>query len=346
MQIAQKKFGTITNGQDVDLFSLINDNGITAEITNFGGIVKSLYVPDRNGISRDIVLGFDNLEGYIGEHPYFGAIIGRVCNRLAGAAFRLDGKTFKVSANAGTMQLHGGYSGFDKKVWKAKPVKGTNTVSLVLDYHSADGEEGYPGNLDVTVIYTLTNDNKLQIQYSATADKPTPVNLTNHSYFNLAGEGSGVIDDHELMLFADSHTLFDNDGIPTGEIISVKGTDLDFTKPIRIGERIHDLKTGYDHNYVIRKQHDLLRKAAIVTEPVSGRKMEVFTTEPGIQFYTANWFDGNLAGKGGKQYKKHTAFCLETQHFPDSPNHPEFPPVILRPGEIFKSETIYKFGII
>jgi aldose 1-epimerase len=346
MMIEKEKFGNTTDGQNVDLYTLRNDNGITVKITNFGGIIKSLYVPDRNADIADIVLGFDNLAGYLGEHPYFGAIVGRMCNRLAGAGFTLDGKSYQVSANAGKFQLHGGYNGFDKKVWEANNIEEKDAASVVLRYLSRDGEEGYPGNLDVEVVYKLSNDNTLQIQYSATTDKPTPVNLTNHSYFNLAGEGSGLVYDHELMLFADNYTLLDEDCIPTGKILSVKGTDLDFTEPHRIGERINNLNMGYDQNYVVRCQTGEIGIVAIVKEPVSGRKMEVFSTQPGVQLYTANWFDGKLAGKKGKYYKKHSAFCLETQHFPDSPNHAEFPSVILRPGETFVSKTVFKFGII
>ena len=344
MNIGKQYFGKTNAGQNIDLYTLSNDKGITVRITNFGGIITSLFVPDRNGNTGDIVLGFDRLDGYLGEHPYFGAIIGRICNRIGSAKFVLNGKSYNVSANLGTSQLHGGFIGFDKKIWEAKFLQESDSVSLKLYYTSPDGEEGYPGNLDVIVVYTLTNDNKLHIQYLATTDKPTPVNLTNHSYFNLAGEGSGAIYDHELLLHASFYTLLDENLIPTGEITSVEGTDLDFTESHPIGERIHNMNMGYDHNFVVNKQDRAPYLIASVKEPVSGRKMEVYSTQPGVQLYTANWFDGKLAGKGGKLYKKHSAFCLETQHFPDSPNHPQFPSIILMPDETYKSETVFSFS--
>jgi aldose 1-epimerase len=346
MKIEKHKFGNTADGRQIDKYIMSNKKGMLVHIINYGGIITSLFIPDRYGVSEDIVLGFDGPEGYLGEHPYFGAIVGRMCNRLAGAKFELDGTTYNVSANAGKFQLHGGFNGFDKKIWDIVPVTGNETLSLELHYISADGEEGYPGNLDVKVIYTLTNDNELRIKFSATTDKPTPVNLTNHSYFNLAGEGNGNVYDHELFLRAANYTLLDDDCIPTGRIVPVSETPLDFIEPHRIGERIDKMGMGYDHNYVLENHLVKHEPAAIVKEPLYGRKMEVFTTEPGVQLYTANWFDGKLRGKGGKQYEKHSAFCLETQHFPDSPNHAEFPPVILRPGETFESETVLKFGTI
>jgi aldose 1-epimerase len=344
VEIRKQRFGITGGGQEVDLFTLGNDQGIVVKITNYGGIITSLSVPDRNGNPGDIVLGFDNLEEYLGEHPYFGAIIGRICNRLSKAKFVLDGKSFLVSANRETFQLHGGFEGFDKKVWEAKPIEEVDYVSLELKYLSPDGEEGHPGNLNVTVDYRLSNTNEFRIFISAATDKPTPINLTNHSYYNLAGEGSGTVYGHELMINADYFTRLDHDYFPTGEIAAVSGTDLDFIVPRTIGERIHNLNKGYDHNYVLRKPTGALDLIATVREPVFGRQMEIFSTEPGMQLCTANWFDGKLAGKGGKFYEKHSAFCMETQHFPDSPNHPEFPSVFLRPGEIFNSETILKFS--
>jgi aldose 1-epimerase len=346
MQISKQRFGAAVDGQEVDLFTLSNDRGIKAKITNYGGIITSLLVPDRKGNTGDIVLGFDTLDGYLGEHPYFGAIIGRMCNRVGGAKFVLDGKIYSISANSGSNQLHGGFFGFDKKVWRANTFIKEDSVSLTLCYLSPDGEEGYPGNLDITAVYTLNNDNELRIQFSATTDKPTPVNLTNHSYFNLAGEGHGLVYDHKLLINADHYTKLDKDSVPTGELVPITGTDFDFNEFHRIGERIHNLDFGYDHNFVLLKPSGVCGLIALASEPSSGRKMEVYSTEPGVQLYTANWFDGKLAGKGGKYYEKHSAFCLETQHFPDSPNHPEFPSVILRPGEIYKSDTVFKFNTI
>ncbi|HEX7411013.1 MAG TPA: aldose epimerase family protein [Bacteroidales bacterium] len=345
MQTHKQHFGTTDEGQDVQLYTLTNDSGMSVQIMNYGGIIKSLIVPDRHGNGGDIVLGFDHFEDYLHQNAYIGAIIGRMCNRIGGAKFELDGVTYPVTANAGKFQLHGGLKGFDQKIWEADTFRETDAVSLSLHYVSPDGEEGYPGNLDVKAIYTLKNDNTFHMSFSATTDKPTPVNLTNHSYFNLAGEGGGTIYDHELMLGADLFTSVNEDYIPTGELSPVKGTDLDFTEPHYIGERIHNLYMGYDNNYAVRKQPGMPGLIASVYEPISGRQMEVFTTEPGVQLYTSNWFDGSLAGKGGKIYGKHSAFCLETQHFPDSPNQPRFPTVILRPGEMFRSQTIWKFGI-
>lgn len=345
MQISKQRFGAVDR-QEVDIFTLSNDQGITAKITNYGGIITSLLVPDRNGNTGDIVLGFDTLESYLGAHPYFGAIIGRMCNRVGGAKFVLDGKTYNVSANHDSYQLHGGFSGFDKKVWLANPHKREDSVSLILRYLSPDGEEGYPGNLDVTAVYTLNNDNELKIQFSATTDNPTPVNLTNHSYFNLAGAGCGLVYDHKLLINAGYYTKLDENSIPTGELVPVTGTDLDFIEFHCIGERIHNLDMGYDHNFVLQIPTGANELIAVVTEPMGGRKMEVYSTQPGVQLYTANWFDEKLSGKGGKYYEKHSAFCLESQHFPDSPNRPEFPSVILRPGEIYKSETVLKFSTI
>lgn len=345
MQINKQFFGNTEEGEEVELFTLSNGRGITVQITNYGGIVKSLIVPDRHGKGGDIVLGFDHLSDYLHQDVYFGAIIGRMCNRIGGAEFVLDGVTYPLSVNAGESQLHGGFKGFDQKVWGAGLSQDIGSVSLSLHYVSPDGEEGYPGTLDVKAIYTLKNDNSLHLSFAATTDKPTPVNLTSHSYFNLAGEGMGTIYDHQLEIVADYFTHADKYHIPTGELTPVKGTALDFTEPHSLGERIHNLNMGYDNNYAVRKQTDIPSRIARIYEPVSGRQMEVYSTEPGVQLYTANWFDGSLLGKGGKVYEKHSAFCLETQHFPDSPNQPFFPNVILRPGETFRSHTIWKFGI-
>jgi aldose 1-epimerase len=345
MQISKQYFGVMPEGQVVHLFTLSNNNGMAVQILNYGGIVKSIIVPDRHKNASDIVLGFDDLDGYLRQDAYIGAIIGRMCNRIGGAAFMLDGLKYPVTANAGTFQLHGGFIGFDKQVWDAETIRDSDSVSLVLRYTSSDGEEGYPGNLEVKATYSLTNDNSLQLHFEAFTDKPTPVNLTNHSYFNLAGEGMGTIYDHELTLGAGLFTVVNENYIPTGVLAPVQGTDLDFTQPHRIGERIKNLFMGYDNNYAVSSYTGNLCLVANVFEPVSGRQMELFSTEPGVQLYTSNWFDGSLSGKGGKLYKKHSAFCLETQHFPDSPNQPMFPSVILRPGETFRSQTIWKFGV-
>jgi aldose 1-epimerase len=345
MKIIRQHFGITAEGLEVQLYTLANDKGMTVQITNYGGIVKSIVVPDKNGNGGDIVLGFDHLEDYLHQNVYLGAIIGRICNRLGGAKFELDGVIYPVTANGGTFQLHGGLKGFDQKVWDAVTFTETDSINLSLHYLSPDGEEGYPGNLDVTAIYSLKNDNSLHLRFIANSDKPTPVNLTNHSYFNLAGEGSGSIYDHELELEADFFTDVNEDYIPTGELLPVKGTDLDFTEPHRLGERIHNLYMGYDNNYAVRKKSGFPGLIARVREPISGRQMKVYTTAPGVQLYTSNWFDGSLAGKGGKIYGKHAAFCLETQHFPNSPNQPLFPSIILRPGETYRSHTIWKFGV-
>jgi aldose 1-epimerase len=304
-------------------------------------------VPDRDGKLNDVVLGFDDLESYLKGHPHFGATTGRVANRVAKGKFTLDGKEYTLAVNNGPNSLHGGLKGFDKVVWKAEPKEASDAVAVQLTYVSPDGEEGYPGNLTTIVTYALTNQNELRIDYKATTDKATPVNLTNHSYFNLAGPRSGDILSHELMLEADEYTPADDTLIPTGEIRSVKGTPLDFTKPATIGSRIAqvaDKTGGYDHNFLLRGKGKSLALAARAYEPKTGRVMEMYTTEPGVQLYTGNFLDGKLKGKGGVVYQKHQAFCLEAQHFPDSVNHPEFPSVILRPGQTYTQTTAYKFS--
>ncbi len=338
-------FGKTPEGVPVSLYVLKN-GGITAKVMTYGAILTELDVPDRQGKPADVVLGFDNLEGYLAGHPYFGAAIGRVANRIAKGRFTLDGTEYSLAVNNGPNTLHGGLKGFDKVVWKAEDVSGPAGPAVKLTYQSRDGEEGYPGNLATSVTYTVTGD-ALRIDYTATTDKATPVNLTNHSYFNLAGPASGTILKHELMLAADQYTPVDDTLIPTGEIAPVKGTPLDFTTPMPIGARIDQLKgdpVGYDHNFVLRGGSNGPALAARVHEPESGRVMEVFTTEPGIQFYTGNFLDGSLKGKGGVVYRKHQAFCLEADHFPDSVHHPNFPSVILRPGTTYNQTTIYKFS--
>ncbi|HEX6880716.1 MAG TPA: aldose epimerase family protein [Terriglobales bacterium] len=348
--IEQQSFGKAPDGSPIDLYVLTNDRGMQASITNFGGILVSLKVPDRDHKFDDVVLGYDKLEGYIGDKTFQGAIIGRYGNRIAQGKFELNGKTYNLERNDGENSLHGGIHGFNKAVWKAKPVPGKEEQSLVLNYDSPDGEGGYPGNLKVQVTYTLTNNNELKIHYEATTDKPTVVNLTNHAYYNLAGQGEGDILGHVLTIYADRFTPVDKTLIPTGHIKSVKGTPFDFTHPTAIGARIESdddqlkLGRGYDHNFVLNagKTQDPV-PAAVVYEPKSGRVMEIATTEPGVQFYSGNFLDGSITGKHGKVYKHRYGLCLETQHFPDSPNHPDFPSTVLKPGETYKSTTVYTF---
>ncbi len=339
--IQKVSFGRLPDGTAVDLYTLTNATGVVAKITNYGTIVSELHVPDRQGNLADVVLGFDNLGQYLKGHPYFGCTVGRVANRIARGRFTLDGKVYQLAVNNGPNHLHGGIKGFDKAVWTAKP---RGQTAIEFRYTSADGEESYPGKLDVTVVMTLTRANELRIDYTAVTDKTTPVNLTNHSYFNLYGEGDVL--GHELMLAADHYTPSDADLIPTGEIKSVKGTPLDFTSPAPIGSTISKLtnqESGYDHNFVINGGGKGLALAARVREPRTGRVMEVHTTQPGVQLYTANYLDGSLTGKRGLVYRRQAAFCLETQHFPDSVNKPNFPSTILRPGETYQQTTVYKF---
>jgi aldose 1-epimerase len=343
--VEKRPFGKTPDGKAVDLYILGNGKGMTAKIITYGGIITQLDVPDRDRKTANVVLGFDDLEGYLKGHPYFGAIVGRVGNRIAKGKFTLDGQEYTLATNNGPNHLHGGKKGFDKVVWTAEPIQKAEDVGLQLTYRSPDGDEGYPGNLTMTVIYRLTPQNELRIEYTATTDKATPVNLTNHSYFNLAGPGSGNILGHELMIPADKVTPTDDALIPTGEFQDVKGTPFDFTTPRTIGSRIDKLKVkpvGYDINYVLRDGKEL-RHAAWVHEPKSGRVMEVFTSEPGVQFYTGNFLDGSIKGLGGI-YRQHQAFCLETQHFPDAVHHPNFPSVILRPGQTYRQTTVYRFS--
>ena len=349
-KISKESFGKTADGESVDLYTLTNRNGMQAKITNYGGIVTTLTAPDRNNKYVDVVLGFNDLDSYLKGHPYFGALIGRYGNRIAKGRFTLNGVEYKLAVNNGENHLHGGIKGFDKVVWTAKPMETKTGASLSLSYLSKDGEEGYPGNLRVNVVYTLTNNNELRIDYSANTDKDTVTNLTHHSYFNRAGEGSGDILSHILTLNANQFTPTDQGSIPTGELRAVQGTPFDFLKPTKIGERIDGTDqqlvfgSGYDHNWVLNGRAGVLRQAATVYEPTSGRVMQVWTTEPGIQFYTANFLDGTLTGKSGKIYQKRNALCLETQHYPDSPNKPKFPTTTLRKGATYKSTTIYRFS--
>ena len=340
-------FGKTADGTPVELYTLSNGK-ITAKVMTYGAILTELIVPDRAGKMADVVLGFDSLDGYLGAHPYFGSTVGRVANRVGKAKFSLDGKDYTVAANNGPNSLHGGVKGFDKVVWKAEEVTGPLGPAVKFSYLSKDGEEGYPGNLNVSMTYTLTTDNALKLDYMATTDKATPVNLTHHTYFNLAGPGSGTILNHELRLATDRYTPGDDTMIPTGEIKAAKGSALDFTKSTVIGSRIAEMTGepgGYDHNFVLNDTpRTTPMPGATVYEPTSGRVMDVATTEPGLQFYTGNFLDGSLKGKVGTVYKKHTGLCLEAQHFPDSVNHPGFPSTILRPGATYTQTTIYKFS--
>jgi len=348
-EIKRQAFGVTASQERVDLYTLTNANGIEVRVMTYGGIVVSLRAPDRNGKLGDVVLGYENLDGYLKNNPYFGSIVGRYGNRIGNGRFSLDGKEYSLPRNNGDNTLHGGLKGFDKVVWKARELRSNDGVGLSLSYLSKDGEEGFPGNLAVTVVYILTNRNELRIEYSATTDKPTVVNLTHHSYFNLAGEGS--ILNHELMIYADKFTPVDSGLIPTGELRSVKGTPMDFTAPAVIGSRIDQkdeqltLGKGYDHNWVLNNRSGKLALAASAYEPNSGRLLEVYTTEPGLQFYSGNFLDGSITGKHGQVYKRRYGFCLETQHFPDSPNKPGFPSTALKPGQRYKSATIYRFSV-
>jgi aldose 1-epimerase len=350
MDVAVESFGKTPEGQQVRLYTLTNAHGLKARIMTYGAIVVSLEVPDKGGKMGDIVLGYDNLDSYVKNSPYFGAIVGRYGNRIGKGRFTLDGVTYdKLAINNGENHLHGGIKGFDKVVWTDEPVRRSNAVGVKLSYLSKDGEEGYPGNLQATVTYTLTNDNELRIDYLATTDKATPVNLTHHGYWNLTG-GQRDILGHVLTLNADQGTPVDKGLIPTGDLLPVKGTVMDFTKPTPIGARIESdyeqLKFGggYDHNWVLNKGGKDMTLAARVYEPTSGRVMDVYTKEPGIQFYSGNFLDGTITGKGGTVYQHRWGLCLETQHYPDSPNKPNFPSTILRPGQKYETVTVYRFS--
>jgi aldose 1-epimerase len=347
--VQKKSFGT-REGRPVNLYTLTNSHGVEVRAMNYGGIILSIRVPDRKGQLADIVLGHETLEGYIPNPPFLGAIVGRYANRIANGTFTLDGKTYTLPKNDGPNTLHGGVTRtFDKVVWDDEPLKGKEP-GVRFTYLSKDGEEGFPGNLTAKVSYTLTDDNELVIDYEATTDKATPINLSQHSYFNLAGEGSGDILNTELMLNADRFTPVDKNLIPTGELRAVKGTPFDFTTSTRIGARIEDpydqmvLGHGYDHNFIINRKGSGLELAARAYEPTSGRVLEVLTTQPAVQFYTGNFLDGTVTGKQGHVYKRRNAFCLETQHYPDSPNHPDFPLTILKPGQTFHEKTVFKFS--
>ncbi|MEN3337359.1 MAG: aldose 1-epimerase [Acidobacteriota bacterium] len=347
--VAHAPWGKTQDSTPVELYTLTNSHGIEVRAMTYGGIITSIRVPDRSAKIADVVLGFDTLDGYLRDSPYFGAIVGRYGNRIAKGQFTLDGRTYKLAVNNGPNHLHGGMRGFDKQVWTARPVDGPAGVGVAFSRVSPDGEEGYPGNLTATVTYTLTDTNQLIVRYEATTDKATPVNLTQHTYFNLAGTGD--ILGHVLTINADRYTPVDATLIPTGELAPVDGTPFDFRKPTPIGARISQpdpqLKNGngYDHNWVLNRTGEGLQLAARVLEPGTGRTLEVSTTQPGVQFYSGNFLDGTLKGKQGAVYKFRSGFCLETQHYPDSPNHPAFPTTIVKPGEPYSSETVFAFGV-
>lgn len=342
-------FGTLA-GKPIEQFTLTNRNRVEVKAITYGGIITSLRTPDRNGTFADIVLGFDSLNGYLGDHPFFGAIVGRYCNRIAGGRFDIDGTTYQLTINNGPNHLHGGSRGFDKVIWQGEPLPSRQGQSaVVFSYTSADGEEGYPGTVAVTVTYTLTDDNELIVEYAARTDKATHVNLTQHSYFNLAGTGDVL--GHELTIAADSYTPVDAMLIPTGEIAAVEGTPFDFRVPTLIGARIADAHPqityggGYDHNWILSRGSGDSHCAVRVHEPRSGRTLEVMTTEPGVQFYSGNSLDGRLVGTGGRRYERRSGFCLETQHYPDTPNHDNFPTTLLKRGSEYKTRTSFIFGV-
>lgn len=349
MELIRENFGYATGGEKVYLYTLRNDNGITIKITNYGGIVTSIKTPDKKGQKANIVLGFKSLQDYISEYyiqncPYFGGIIGRYSNRIAKGKFQINGATYSLPVNNGPNSLHGGLNGFDKVVWVPCEITKPDMVAVEFKYRSVHMEEGYPGNLDISVTYSLNFKNEFQIDYKAETDKTTVVNLTNHSYFNLTGGKEDILN-HHLQLFAETYTVNDDTLIPVGKIEKVAGTPLDFTEPVKVGARIHELKDGYDHNFVLNKMNGKPVKAAVLSEETSGRTVEVLTSEPGIQVYSG-YYIPELEGPDGIKFGRFAGIALETQHYPDSPNHPEFPSTLLNPGETYRSKTIYKFGLI
>ncbi len=345
MSMTQTAFGKLPGGEKINLYTLTNESGMTVKITDFGAIVTSLSVPDREGNIGDVVLGFDHLEPYLENAPYFGALVGRYCGRISGAEFTLEEVRYPLVANDGRNHIHGGVEGFNKKVWRAEDFEEGGDSKLTLYYLSRDGEEGYPGNLLVGVTFSIGEGNELVIDYEAETDRATPVNLTHHGYFNLRDCGIGDCLGHRLTLYADRYAPSDENLVATGEIETVKGTPLDFTQPEEIGERIDEVKGGYDHTFVLPSISlgDEPRLVARVDEPVSGRVMEVLTTEPTIHLYTSNFLDGAITGKGGTPYRRHAAFCLEAQHIPGSVHHPQFPTTILEPGDVYRQKTVYRF---
>jgi aldose 1-epimerase len=352
MSSTETTFGIMPDGTPVSLFTLTNKAGMEVRAISYGAILVSIRVPDRHATLDDVVVGHENLEGYLQKSRFFGAVVGRYGNRIANGRFVLDGQTYTLARNNGPNHLHGGTQGFDKVVWSSESVQDSRGPQVVFTRTSPDGEEGYPGNLKTRITYTLTERNELIVEYQASTDKPTPVNLTQHSYFNLAGDGSGDVLEHRLTLNADGYTPVDATQIPTGEIASVDGTPFDFRRETAIGARIDAdhpqlrIGAGYDHNFVLTRKGPGVSHAARVVEPKTGRTLDVETTEPGVQFYSGNRLDGSIVGKSGHVYRSRTGFCLETQHFPDSPNRPAFPSTILRRGEQYRSTTVFRFGVI
>jgi aldose 1-epimerase len=344
--VIEDAYGEI-DGNKITQYTLTNPKGMSVKILNYGGTVTDIMAPDKDGKMGDVVLGYDSLSGYLQTgNPYFGCLVGRYANRIANAKFTLDGKTYQLAANDHGNTLHGGLKGFDKRIWTASDMNSDSVSSIKFSYDSKDGEEGYPGNMHTEVVYTLTGDNQLKIDYTATTDKATPVNLTNHCYFNLSAGADSTILDHELMLKADKYTPVNDKLIPTGKIDNVKGTPMDFITAKKIGKDIAQVTGGYDHNWVLNKNEGVLVMIGSLYHPASGRYMEVLTTQPGIQFYSGNFLDGTLKNtRGGAKYVQHAGLCLETQHFPDSPNQPSFPNTILKPGEVYKHTTVYAFSV-
>ena len=343
LRVEKQPYGKLPDGREVDLYTLTNAAGMRVKLITFGALTVGVEVPDRDGKLTDVTLGYPTLEGWLDNPNYFGATVGRYANRIAKGNFSLDGSTYTLATNNGENHLHGGIKGFHKVLWDAQPVETGDAVGVRFTYLSKDGEEGYPGNLKVAALYSLTRDNEFKAEFSATTDKPTIVNLAHHSYWNLAGPAAGDILDHVLTINADRYTPVDAGLIPTGELAAVKGTPLDFTTPTPIGKRIVQLDGGYDHNFVLNQGDEALTLAARVADPKSGRVMEIHTDQPGMQFYSGNFLDGSVTGKGGVVYGKHFGLCLETQHFPDSPNKPNFPTVVLRPGETYRHTMVHKF---
>ena len=353
--VTVKRYGELPGGEAVQIYRLKNANGMIAEITNYGGIITRLTAPDRKGRQDDVVLGYSRLEDYLASTPYFGAIVGPYGNRIADGRFELEGESYQLTNNSEAggvpVHLHGGTKGLDKVLWSGRPSVGKEAANLILNYVHPDGAEGYPGNVRIRVVYRLTNENELEVSYRATTEKVTIINLTHHSYFNLRGEGKGTPLDHLLMINADHFTPITSNMVPTGELMPVKGTPFDFTSPVAPRDRIDEdhlqlkLGGGFDHNWVLRREGEGLELAATVYEQVSGRYLEVLTEEPGIQYYSGNFLDGSLVGKNGANYEYRSGFCLETQHYPDSPNHVNFPSTTLKPGEIYKTRTVYRFSV-
>lgn len=346
MTIEQRAFGTTAEGEAVEQYVLTNRNGLQAWLMTYGATWTHMLVPDREGRLGDVLLGFDSLEPYLAGNPYFGSTTGRVANRIAGGKFSLDGRDYELATNNGPNHLHGGVMGLDKVIWKAEALDTESGPAVKFTHTDPDGANGYPGTVAMEVVYTLTHDDEMRIDYRATTDQPTPINLTNHAYFNLGTPASGTVLDHLLTLDASRYTPVDDTLIPTGEIAPVNGTPMDFTEPTAIGLRVDEVgpePTGYDHNWVLEGDTGSLRRAARIVDPQSGRALEIWTDQPGIQFYSGNFLDGTITGKDGVVYEKHQGFCLETQHFPDSVNQPQFPSTILRPGEEYRTTTVHRF---